>query len=489
MDFSFLLTPQEDGSPRVAQLYNALRQAIQNGTLEAGQRLPATRRIATELGIARNTVIHAYEQLTAEGYLLAAPTGARVASLKQTDQAFFAPRQDTQNKFNMPMGYRFSLLEDCSVGDTQDLLAFTPGLPDLFAFPMKKWQTCLDYAWQRAKPNHLHYAPAGGQKVLREAIARHVRVTRGVKCEPNQVIITIAAQGALDVCARILGDVGDTAWIENPGYSGARTALLMAGLKLHPIAVDEEGLAPTEEDWQNTPPRLIYTTPSHQYPLGCVMSPERRRALIERCRDQGVWIIEDDYDSEFRHSSQPVAAMQGLIEDTPVIYVGTFSKTMLPALRIGYLIVPAAQAAAIERAVTEIAHPGHSIEQIALAHFIDEGFFAAHLRKMRKRYLARQAELRHELHTQLGDILTVYGSDAGMHLTALLPEAWPDTEIARLAEEQGVIVYPLSAHVLPHTTPIQNNGLVMGYGLVEEKMIPELVKRLAQIIRNYSSQP
>jgi GntR family transcriptional regulator/MocR family aminotransferase len=275
---------------------------------------------------------------------------------------------------------------------------------------------------------------------LRRAIADYLRASRGADCEPDQVFITGGTQDSLDLCARAFADPGDKAWIENPGYGGAWTAFRAAQLKVIGIPLDADGVVPQARDWQRHRPRLIYTTPSHQYPTGSVLSLERRIALIEQARAAGALIIEDDYDSEFRHDGPPLAAMQGLAPDAPVLYLGTFSKTMFPALRIGFMVVPRALAPPLRTLLAVPAPRGRTVEQRALAEFLRSGQFAMHLRRMRRLYRERRDALVAALERHVGTVATVHGGSAGMHLALQFNDPrLIDTDIAAQALEQGIV--------------------------------------------------
>lgn len=334
-----------EGGTRTSQqqrLYACLRTAILSGQIEEGTRLAPSRTLAEELGIARNSVLYAYEQLAAEGFVLSRRQGTVVARVGLQQTPTPAPEAAPE------LSRRVKDLERPR-GGMDDLLPFLPGTPALDEFPLAQWRRCMERGWRRIGPGQMGYGPVEGNVALRQAVAEYLRVSRGVRCDATQVFITDGTQNSLDMCARTLADAGDTAWIENPGYYGARAALQAADMRLMPISVDVDGLAPREEDWRDTPPRLIYITPSHQYPLGAVMSLERRLSLIQHARAAGAWIIEDDYDSEFRHTGAPLSAVQGLTENAPVIYLGTFSKMLFPALRLGYMVVPPALVPALKK--------------------------------------------------------------------------------------------------------------------------------------------
>ncbi|HRP96125.1 MAG TPA: PLP-dependent aminotransferase family protein [Rhodocyclaceae bacterium] len=477
--FQWLLAaPLPAGLARQQLLYQRLRAAILDNRLVPGLRLPASRSLAAELGIARNTVLYAYEQLAAEGCLESDRRGTRVASFVRGAPPRGATAPGAAGVALPPvqlpgLARRAVAALQPEAGADTSLLA--PGLPDLGAFPLRAWRASLERAWRAATPQRLGYAPHGGEPSLRAALAEHLTTVRGFAVRAEQIVITGGTQAGLDLCARLLADSGDIAWVENPGYPAARTALTLAGLALHAVPVDEAGLAPRSEDWRTRRPRLILLTPSHQYPTGRVMTLARRVALLDDARAAGAWIVEDDYDSEFRRGSPALPALYGLRPDAPVVYAGTFSKTLYPGLRIGYLVAPDAVAADFVRAAGQAMRAGHGIEQAALADFIRRGHYTAHLRRIRRRYECRQAALRDALARQPGPETAITGGEAGLHLTLWLPPELPDSEVARRAAALGVGVRALSRYALP---PLACNGLVLGYGTLDEGQAQEAVRRL-----------
>jgi GntR family transcriptional regulator/MocR family aminotransferase len=361
-----------------------------------------------------------------------------------------------------------------------DALPFAPGVPDVTGFPFRAWRACLDRAWRDARPHQLGYAMHGGEPSLRAALAEYLGTARGVAVSTEQVVITAGTQAALDLCARLLADQGDTVWVENPGYPAARTAFSLAGLTLHPVTVDAEGLAPVASDWSGHPPRLIFVTPSHQYPTGVVLSLRRRLELLEGASDAGAWIIEDDYDSEFRRGGPALPAIYGLRPDLAVIYAGTFSKTLFPGLRLGYLVVPRALSTVFTEAAARAQRPGHGVEQAALADFIHCGHYTTHLRRMRQRYEARQRALRAALARHPGPESRLSGGEAGLHLTLWLPDTLPDVAVCQAAHALGLSPRPLSEYTI---APARCNGILLGYGNLEEDRIDEAVRRLRLAMR------
>lgn len=474
--------------PAQHRLYEALRQAILQGALLPGAVLPSSRELARELGMARNGVLHAYEQLSAEGYVHTSRQGTVVAALRHlSPKGQMGQRADGIGLVASKGDGLASALPALSqrvahchrVREPEDeLRPFMPGMPALDAFPVRTWLRLQERAARQGSAQDLGYRHACGEPELRQAIATYLRAARGVRCRADQVIVTDGTQDSLSLCAHLLADVGDRAWVEHPGYGGARTAFKQAGLTLVPVTVDADGIAPPDALWHTHPPRLVYTTPSHQYPLGSVLSLPRRLALIAHARQHGAWILEDDYDSEFRHDGPPLAAMQGLVDDAPVVYLGTFSKSMFPGLRLGFIVMPEAVAARAQGVVGELARRGHASTQRALAAFIDEGHFTHHLRQMRKLYAARQAALREALARHWPWPGTVVGGQCGMHVTLSLPTEVDDAAVAEAAFKVGLSPRPLSAYSSGGIAGF--NGLVLGYANTPEQAMASHVRSLAK---------
>lgn len=478
-DLSFLIATHMARSGALGsqqhQLYAALSAAMLNGSLPAGTLLPGTRSLAAELGVARNSLIYAYEQLAAEGYVLANRQGTVVAALGLAPSVQ-AP--STRHASRRGLSERVSRLSRLRT-PADDLKPFMPGMPALDAFPLAKWQRAVDRADRSLSSQELGYRYALGEPELRQAIATYVRAARGVRCHVDQVVVTQGTQDSLSLCSQLLADVGDVAWIEHPGYPGARMAMEQAGLQLVPVTVDADGINPPARYWQQHPPRLIYTTPSHQYPLGSVLSLARRMALIDQADKQGAWILEDDYDSEFRHDGPPLAAMQGLRDDAPVVYLGTFSKSLFPALRLGYIVLPEALVDRAAPVLNAWVRAGRVQDQRALADFINEGHFTTHLRRMRKLYAQRQTALRAALDAHWPWPATVLGGQCGMHLT-LAGVPVQDTRLADAALLQGLSPRALSAYGCGGIEGFE--GLVMGYANVPAEDMCRHVQHLAQVV-------
>lgn len=484
-----LLLRLADGStePMNKRLYRGIREAILDGAIAADSRLPASRDLAAELGIARNTVVHVYSQLLAEGYTRSRQGNGTFVNASVPDSYLASGRRLRQAREAQPgpaLSPRGAAIVDGVSASPYQWGAFMPGVPDLTEFPYKKFGRIFSALWRNPSPDLLTYAYGGGLPALREALAEHLALTRSIDCDPEQIIITEGSHQAIDLTTRILGDVGETAWVEDPGYWGARTILQANGLHTVHLPVDEEGMR--LPDTVGTPPRFIFVTPSHQYPLGPVMSLTRRRQLLAVARQFGSWIIEDDYDSEFRFSGRPIASLLGLEPDAPVIYMGTFSKTLYPGLRVGYLVLPKPLTAAFQAAHAELYREGHLMTHAALATFISEGHYAAHIRRMRMLYGRRRAMLVNLIERRLGpEWLHRDASMAGLHLVLTMPVDMDDLRVVDVARSKGVLTRALSRYYVNEEG--RRPGLLLGYACVPEHDIARkfevLLESLAEVAR------
>jgi GntR family transcriptional regulator/MocR family aminotransferase len=472
--------------PLQRQLYDGVRQAILAGRLRPGARLPSTRALAADLGASRNTVLAAFEQLGAEGYL-EGRVGSGTAVARALPESLLEARPEAGGAGRPPgrrprLSRRGERLAGTGLALTRAPAAprpFRTGLPALDAFPLDTWARLVARRWRRAPRQLLDYGDPAGYLPLREAIAAYLRASRAVRCEAGQVIVVTGSQQAVDLAARVLADAGDTAWIEEPGYPGARGALAASGLALAPVPVDAEGLDVRAGARRAPRARLVYVTPSHQYPLGVTMSLQRRLALLDWAGRTGAWVLEDDYDSEYRYAGRPLAALQGLDGAGRVIYVGTFSKVLFPGLRLGYVVVPPAlvEAFTAARALADRHPPG--VTQAALADFLDGGHFARHLRRTRALYAERQTALVEAARRHLGGLLRVSPAEAGMHVVGWLPDGVDDRAAARAALAAEVEVAPLSAYRLRGPGA---GGLVLGYAAFGPREIADGVARLARAL-------
>jgi GntR family transcriptional regulator/MocR family aminotransferase len=352
-------------------------------------------------------------------------------------------------------------------------------LPALEHFPTKVWSKLVNRHLRKSTRQLMAYGDAKGYLPLREAIAEYLGAVRAVRCEPSQVLVTTGSQQGLQLSAQVLLDANDRVWIEEPGYPGARQALMMAGAQLVSVPVDHEGINVAEGIRRAPSAHAVYITPSHQYPLGVTMTATRRMQLLNWAMRSGAWIIEDDYDSEYRLEGRPIASLQGLDTDARVIYVGTFSKVMFPALRLGYVVVPKDLVEAFSTARDATDQFSSTLYQAAMTDFIREGHFARHIRRMRMLYMERRTALAGAIHKRMGDKLEVIGAEAGMHLVGLLPPSVDDVAISKRATEMGISAMPLSSC---YAKPPVRGGLILGYGGTDARQIHEGIRKLIMCI-------
>jgi GntR family transcriptional regulator/MocR family aminotransferase len=474
----------QDALPLHRQLYEALRRAMLESKLGAGERLPSSRDLAQDLNLSRNTVVAAINQLSVEGYLLsrvgsgtyvndsvprATPGAGRIRSAPATPTGRLSQR-------GQALTQRFCATE-------LEVQPFTPGIADFSPFPLTLWQRLQNKHWRMTYPDMLDYNTSGGYAPLRRAIADYLRVFRSVQLDADQVIVTSGTQQSLELCARLLADHGDTVWVEDPAYWGAAKAFMATGLAIHPVPVDEEGIRPGPADAAR-PPRLIYVTPSHQYPTGAVMSLPRRQQLLATAREHNAWILEDDYDSEYRFSGPPISSLEGLDTDGRVFYMGTFSKVLYPGIKLGYLVVPKPLVAAFKQAHYDLNRPGQMPLQAALAEFIEMGHFSSALRRARQSYAERRAALLDALKPVLGDDTYISGAEQGLHLCLRLPAPVDDRALAQQIAQQGLTVRPLSAYCLARQ---DLKGLVIGYGYAPLAQIGRCGQQLAAAVRQFTA--
>lgn len=459
------------------QLYAQLRQMIERRVLPSGHALPSTRVMARDLGVGRNTVIAACDQLALEGYLGISPRRPSVVrdlpSPSTPSDAVAADDGETISARGMVM-----LAQPFHHG-RPGMLAFHPGMPDPDNFPFTTWSKLLS---RRAKFAHLDLFGTyhvKGYPPLREAIARYVTASRGVKCDAEQIVVTNGAQSAFDLLARLLIDDGDVVWMEEPGYYGAGSAFVSAGAKLAPLRVGDAGwnLQPP-----TSPPRLIFVTPSCHHPLGMTMPMEQRLNLIHMAEAWRSWIIEDDYDGEYRFQGQPIPALQGISASKRVVYVGTFAKILFPAMRLGFLVVPKAIGDTIEAALSVSGQFAPLLTQAALADFMNEGHFTRHLRRSRRLYAERRVTFLEAAERHLGRWLQFRGGESGIQIVGIFRDGRDDKPIVKAAHQQGINVSALS---IQYRHDAAQTGLVMGFAAVDPQTTEKTMQKLRSVLESH----
>lgn len=486
-DLSTLLAARLDsdsGRPLYRQLHGALRNAILSGRIRPGERLPSSRALGAGLGCSRNTVIEAYELLAAEGYIEGrvgagsfvsrrfAEGWVRESSRRPSDEPDAGPPV-------LSRAAKALLAVDAAGADGGDEPQADRGGPDPDAFPFDQWARALGRAWRRPDREFAFHGDPMGYPPLREAIADYLGKLRALDCGADQVMITSGAQQGLDLVARLLLDPGDEVWLEDPSYRGARAALAASGARAVPVPVDAEGFDAQRAAAMAPGARLALVTPSHQFPLGVTMSLARRMKLLDWAAQGERWILEDDYDSEFRYTGRPIPALQGLDPSRRVIYAGTFSKAMFPGLRLGYLVLPDRLVSPFRAARRLLDGHSATVAQIALAEFIADGHFAAHLRRMRDLYAKRRETLLALASDRLSPYMSAPPGTAGMHLLIHLADGMDDILISHRARKEGVMCQPLS---LFHAGPYRRKGLVLGFGAIGIEAIPAMVETLAGVL-------
>lgn len=454
--------------PLFRQVYNRVRAGISSHTFQPGARLPSERTLAEELGVARGTIEEAYALLAAEGYIeRRGPAGSVIASALGHDSAvppYLLPQQSgrTAGRSSAPAkGQR-----------TQS--PFRLGQPALDAFPAKLWSRFLvrqarrQLSWQ-----------SGGNSALQSAIARYLTLSRGVACSANQILITNGYQGAIDLIARSIMRSEDEAWVEEPGYVPARQALARTGARIVPVGIDRSGLCVTDGIAAAPRARLVVTTPSHQSPTCVALSLPRRLALLEWAAQTKAWIVEDDYDGEFHYGGRPLPALKSLDRADRVIYAGSFSKTLLPELRLGFLVAPEELIDRLDEAARLQASTPASFMQAVVAAFMEEGHYARHLQRMRRLYASRRAALAAAMAATFGDALAIEIEPGGMHLLGRLPAGVSDTAIAAASSKAGLAIHPLSSFSVARRPP---RGVLLSFTNVPEQRACELCRRLHRAI-------
>lgn len=472
-----------DGTgPRYAQITRALRSLIQSGGVPFDARLPPTRELARDLNCSRNIVLLAYEQLVLEGYLVS----------RQGAGTFVSPAWPRSGRDTGPAAAKGATPMRLSRRGRQSVdlaeraraaMARRPGLPIDFMYglcdPDPRVVARLRAAFNSGlRSRAFRYGPPAGDLELRQQVADRIRASRGITCSPDQIVITNGAQQALDICARLLLDPGDRMVVEDPGYASAHAAFAAAGASLVRVPVDSQGLDPAALPRDGKAVRAIYVTPSHQFPTGAVMPAARRYALIDWARRRGAYIIEDDYDGEYRYAGQPVAALAALDPHGRVIYCGTFAKSLFPSLRLAYLVVPPGLAHALVHAKWLSDLGSSALLQHTLGQLMATGEYDRHIRRMQKHYRVRRHVLLIAIRRHLGAAAEVVGASAGLHVVVWFPELPPDrvTALIDACAARGVGIYSIAGHA---TRRLTRAGLILGYGLTESAQIERGIELLA----------
>lgn len=460
-------------------LYEELREAILDGRLAPGSRLPATRDLARGYRLSRSTIVTAFEQLQSEGYVEGRTgSGTYVSQVlpEQFLQAGRLPKEQRLPHRKITFSAYSRRLKPFRASRARPLRVFRANQPALDLFPITLWSQIAARRLRRVSTGMLAGGEALGYRPLREAVAHYLNTSRGVKCTADQVIILSGAQEALDRTARVLVNPGETACMEEPGYPGAALVFQALGAKVVPMRVDEEGVSFGKRDRRG---RLIYVTPAHQFPLGVTMTLRRRLALLEWARSSGTVIFEDDYDSEYRYSGRPIPALQGLDQSGMVIFAGSFSAVLFPALRLGYLVVPEEMVDIFAAAQSVSTHHPPLLGQAVLCDFLTEGHFARHIRRMRQTYAERLSVLLESAREQLAGKLEISTVEAGLQTVGWLKNGSSATDLAERALEEGIELAPLKTYAWGRGP---ENGLVLGFAGFTPREIRAGVQTLAKLL-------
>lgn len=467
-------------TPLHHQVYVGFRNAILHGELSPGQQVPSSRALAAELNISRFPVLDAYAQLHVEGYVRSRKGSGTFVSTSLThldENGHSSPVESAGERRQSRRSSQFPRFEDAAWRNGWG--AFSVHQPALDRFPFELWSKFVTRHSRLPRIHAIRPVDPLGLMPLRKVICSYLRTARAVRCEPEQIMVVSGSQQALDITVRVLLDPGDSAWIEEPCYPLVRSVLAGSGCRVVPVPVDEEGMNVAVGLKRSRNARVAFVTPSHQYPLGSTMSISRRLQLLDWARKTSAWIVEDDYDSEFRFDGMPIPSLQGLDSTKRVIYIGTFSKVLFPSLRVGYMVIPPDLVEVFRsvRVATDI-FPPYLVQEV-LTDFITSGQFARHIRRMRALYKSRYFALVESLRSEFGDSIKIQGAEAGMHLSVLLPDSFSDHAVAIQAAAENLWVRPISP-CWSGTRPRQ--GLILGFGNTAEEKIRPAVQHLGRIL-------
>ncbi|MEH6630723.1 MAG: PLP-dependent aminotransferase family protein [Halopseudomonas aestusnigri] len=476
-------------SPLYRQLYIGIRKLILSGDLAPGTKLPASRTIATELEISRTTVINTIEQMISEGFLETRRGSGTYVTQRLSEMTEFYqtsveddPESDEEDP-NLSLSKRGQGYADLPHQyEPEGIYTFRPSQPAYELLPHDIFSRLTNRYQRKPKDEYLTYSDRGGYMPLREAISSYLKTSRSVRCTPEQIIITSGTQTALNLASQLLIDPGDSVWMEDPGHTAARCVFQGSGAKVVPIPIDEHGFNPAlcpEED-KNNPVKLAYVTPSSQHPLGRRMPLTRRIKLLEWAQQNNTWIFEDDYNSEFRYTGRPLSALQGLDKSGRVLYVSSFTKILYPGLRLGYMVVPKSMSEIFAHASTILQRSTPLLSQQIIADFINEGFFATHMRKMRKVYHQRQQILLEAAEEHLKGLVEISAVDQGFHCNGWLPDHADPEMVEATLRAAGYAVNNIDYYCME---PYQRKGIMIGFAGTPEDKIPEGVKGMAKILK------
>ena len=466
-------------TPLSRQIYMQVRSAVLSGALSAGTRVPSSRAMASRLGVARASVVAAYEQLLAEGYVEGRHGSGTFIS---DDVAGLATRRRAPRAIRRAVPTTAKAFPDFERSAVQgEARPFNTGRTLVDARTAETWRTLTHRVVRQLGPDDLGYADPAGLIELRTNICHYLRAARAVQCEPEQIVITAGTQQAIDIAIRVLLSPGDEVWVEDPGYPLTHAQLLLAKVRPHAIPVDEEGLIVDAGRRRAPRAKTVFVTPSHQFPIGVAMSMARRLELLSWARQSGAFIVEDDYTSEFRYSGPPLASLQGLDRSELVIYVGTLNKALFPGLRIGYAVVPRALLRAFVGARYLIDRQPATLQQAVVSEFMQQGHFAAHIRRMRQLYREQRDALAETLTRRAGDRLDAALPDQGMHLVAYLRDGSSDVAIEEAARRAGILVRAISRF---YRAARPRPGLMLGFSGFPRQLIVPAAARLAMLVAN-----
>lgn len=475
-DIDFLNSPlsRGQGNSLQQQLYSRIKNAVLEGKLKPGSRLPGTRKICETLNIGRNTVIIVYELLTSEGFLISDNTGTRISdNYPQNSPLPVSPPEEVKESIS-PTGEGTEI--------TQQVInsAFFPGIPALNIFPHNEWRRAENRASRKAGFTILNYGLPDGEPALKQAVASYLATSRGVNCSPEQIILSSGLHKTLQMCLTPIAKKGDLIWVENPGYEFAKSPFRNAGMNIFPINVDRDGIHPTSEMWQKHPPKVIYLTPSSQYPTGATLSLERRIDIINNAIKYNTIVIEDDYGGEFPNPGPQIISMQGINSQASVIYIGSFSQMMFPALRIGFAVLPPALLGPVSDSLLTMPHGGNRLAQLTLTEFIESGRFIRHINKMSKTYQDKRKKLIRIIKKSLQCPYEIAGKEVGTQLTLNLPMNINDAQLVMQAQQYGINMLALSRFRSDDTTP--TNGLLIGYANTPTDLYETYILKINELI-------